>query len=80
MESGTVLITNPHTPADAAAKRDDVPYLLTVTLSDERAQAVCQWLKDAWRHGDVVADDDRACAASTAVPRDRFAVGEHGHR
>jgi hypothetical protein len=51
-----------------------------VRLRDDEAQAVRQWLADAWRHGEVVADDDGACTAAAARPVDRFAVGDHGRR
>lgn len=47
---------------------------LTAAAVSERATR--RWLEEAWRHGEVVADEDRPLAATPVRPVDRFVVAK----
>jgi hypothetical protein len=53
---------------------DDVTMLLEFGGGSPEAQAVRRWLAEAWRHGEVVADENGVQLERAAGPVDRFAV------
>ena len=45
-------------------------------MAETRERATRRWLEEAWRHGEVVADEDGPLAATPVRPVDRFVVAQ----
>jgi hypothetical protein len=53
---------------------DDVAMLMKLPVGGAEAQAVRQWLAEAWRHGEVVLDANGNQPNWAEQPIDRFAI------
>jgi hypothetical protein len=49
-----------------------------LTAAEASERATRRWLEETWRHGEVVADEDRPCAVTPVRPVDRFLQDKGG--
>ena len=55
---------------------DDIANQECLPAVEVRGRAIRRWLEEAWRHGEVVADEDRPFVATPVRPVDRFVVAQ----